>query len=272
VDAGPPVRQSVTARCGNFLFRYRKWVLPPVLLMLFLRYRPLLPWGSRRLDQWLDLFGIATALAGQGLRFAAIGYVYIRRGGLSGRIYADGLVTEGMFRHSRNPLYLGNILILLGLVIVFNNPWVYVIGVPFVLIVYALIVRAEEVFLLSRFGQPYADYCDKVNRWLPDLRGLSRTVEGMRFNWRRLVIKEYGSTYAWLAAAVLLLAYEARLSSSLGHERLSLAWHGAGLAVLTAGWATVRYLKKSRLLTEALPPARGRTKPAPASPGAGPLR
>jgi hypothetical protein len=95
-----------------------------------------------------------------------------------------------------------------------------------------------------------------VNRWLPDLRGLGRTLGGMRFNWRRLLVKEYGTAYAWMAGALLLLAREATLYSSYGQQRLYLQELGALLGVLTAGWATVRYLKKKRLLTQNAPASR----------------
>ena len=246
-------RRSLAVRCGNFLFRRRKWVLAPGLLLLFLVFRPLYPQGSRRLDLWLDLLGLAVALAGQALRALTIGYVYIRRGGLSGQVYADDLVTGGIFNHSRNPLYLGNILIYAGLLIIFNNPWVYLIGLPSVVLVYLLLVAAEEDYLRKRFGARFEDYCRRVNRWLPDFRGLSRSLEGMRFNWRRLVVKEYGSASAWMLSTVLLLGYDTLAYSSVAREVRYLDLLGAMLVLIAAGWATARYLKKKRLLVATLP-------------------
>lgn len=243
-------------RAGNFLFRYRKFVLVPMLLMLCALFPPGFPSGSQRLDGWLDLLGLAVALSGQGLRAAVIGYAYIKRGGLSGQVYASSLQMQGFFAHSRNPLYLGNLLILTGLLIVYHSPWVYLIGLPFAIFVYSAIVAAEEAYLRSRFGEEFEAYCRRVNRWLPDLRGLGRTLGGMRFNWRRLLVKEYGTAYAWMAGALLLLAREATLYSSYGQQRLYLQELGALLGVLTAGWATVRYLKKKRLLTQNAPASR----------------
>ena len=43
-----------------------------------------------------------------------IGYEYIVRGGRQGKVYAEDLVQGGVFAHSRNPLYLGNLLIIVG--------------------------------------------------------------------------------------------------------------------------------------------------------------
>ena len=58
-------------------------------------------------------------------------------------MYAETLVTRGFFAHSRNPLYLGNFLVLLGLFVIYNNPWVYALGVAFFAVTYRAIVAAE---------------------------------------------------------------------------------------------------------------------------------
>ena len=239
---------ALLVRFGTFMFRYRTLVLPVVLLALVFGLRPHFPNGSPAQDRILDAVGIAVALAGQGLRAAVIGFAYIRRGGVDGKVHADQLVTGGLFGHCRNPLYVGNILILIGLLIVFNNPWAYLIGVPFVLLVYVGIVAAEEDFLRPKFGAAYDDYTRRVNRWVPDFRGLEATLSGMEFDWRRLIIKEYGSAYAWTAFAVILLAREALLDAGPAERRPVLTGLGIVFVLLTLGWGTARYLKKKRLI------------------------
>ena len=243
-------RVSPLVRYGNFLFRYRDALFTVVLLALFFAFPPVYPGGSERLDNRLDALGILVALLGQALRVAVIGYAYIIRGGKNRRVYAEGLVTEGFFAHSRNPLYLGNLLILLGLFLIHNNHWVYALGVPFFLLGYVAIVAAEEHFLRGKFGAAYDEYACAVPRWLPRLRGLGESVRGMRFNWRRVVLKEYNSAFYWAAGAVVLLAADT-LTYFPYHARatyLNTLW--ACLALLVAGWATARFLKKSRRLRE----------------------
>ena len=247
LQAPPPA----FVRYGNFLFRYRDALFPAVLLALFITFRPEYPRGDERLDNLLDAAGLAIALVGQALRVAVIGYAYIIRGGKNRRVYAEGLVADGIFAHSRNPLYLGNILILLGLFVIYNNPWVYALGIPFFLAGYAAIVAAEEAYLRGKFGPAYDAYTAAVPRWWPRLRGLRRSVDGMTFNWRRVVLKEYGSAAYWMAAAVVLLAADT-LAHHPYRERagyLNVLW--ACLALLVLGWGTARYLKKSRRLREA---------------------
>jgi len=151
-------------RCGPFFYRHRTFLLPGLLLLLLVGFKPVVPHGSARLDTLLDLAGLMVALLGQGLRAAVIGYVYIRRGGKDGKAYADDLVTGGLFAHARNPLYVGNLLILFGLLIMFNSPAGYALAVPALLFFYAAIVASEEAYLRGRFGAAFEEYCHSSPR------------------------------------------------------------------------------------------------------------
>lgn len=249
----PSLPLRLLVRYGNFLFRYRNALFPVVLLTLLFAFRPVYAAGNAGVDVFVDALGVLVALAGQVLRVAVIGYVYIIRGGKNARIYAEDLVTGGFFSHSRNPLYLGNILVLLGLFIIHNNPWVYALGVPFFVIGYAAIVAAEEAYLHEKFGAAYDAYARDVPRWFPRLRGLQQSLEGMRFNWKRVVSKEYGSTFAWAAGAVLLMVYETLTHYSYSERGAFLNALWGCLALLMVGYGIARYLK----LTHRLRPAPG---------------
>ena len=230
---------------GNFFFRHRNWLLTVVMIGLFVGFRPTYPRGSAKLDGWLDLVGIVVILAGQALRALTIGLAYIERGGKQGQVHATKLVTAGLFNHCRNPLYVGNIMVYLGLFIIFNSPAVYLIGIPFVLLVYVSLVAAEEEYLRRKFGRAYADYCSQVNRWLPEFRGLRRTMQGMTFSWLRVVLREYGSTYAWVSGVLVLLAYQSLVHSTYQREQTRLTALASMWIAATILWAVVRHLKLS---------------------------
>lgn len=97
---------------------------------------------------------VATSLgaaAGQALRFAVIGYAYIKRGGLRRRVHVDKLVMKGYFAHSRNPLYLGNLVVLSGLFLIHGAVSVYAIGIPFFLSAYVAIPsRLGDALIICR--------------------------------------------------------------------------------------------------------------------------
>src|SRR6185503_16529647 len=109
--------------------------------------------GSMSLDHLIDAAGVLVALTGQALRVLVIGLVYITRGGQNRQVWANALVETGMFAHSRNPLYVANLLIFLGLAIVHNGWAMYLIVVPFFAVAYYCIVAAEEEYLRGRFGE-----------------------------------------------------------------------------------------------------------------------
>ena len=97
-------------KLGNLLFHNRNWLFPLFYVILFI---PSPEVFSDPVTAMLIGFGIA--IIGQIIRIITIGLVYIVRGGRNRRVYADDLVTTGIFSHCRNPLYVGNILILAGL-------------------------------------------------------------------------------------------------------------------------------------------------------------
>lgn len=88
------------------------------------------------------------------------------RGTLSPADPTKHLVVKGMYRHSRNPMYVGVMLILAGEALFFRlaDLWLYAFGV--FLLFNAFIFFVEEPRLRRDFGQDYLDYCAKVRRWI----------------------------------------------------------------------------------------------------------
>ena len=154
------------------------------------------------------MLGFLIAAAGQALRITVIGFAYIQRGGANKQLSAPKLVCEGFYAHCRNPMYVGDFLLFLGLAVIYNSALVYCVALPIVATVLVAMVSAEETFLRDRFGAEYEAYCRRVNRFIPRLRGLRDTTRDMRFDWRRVLRKEYGTTLAWVSAAFALMAWE----------------------------------------------------------------
>ncbi|HKQ38813.1 MAG TPA: isoprenylcysteine carboxylmethyltransferase family protein [Verrucomicrobiae bacterium] len=225
-------------RLGNFLFRYRNALFPAFYLLLFLPAPKV--FGDYRVALAI---GVALAVLGQFIRAATIGLAYIVRGGKDRHVYARHLVQEGIFAHCRNPLYLGNFLVLCGLGFTANSVLFFVLGLPLFAVCYAAIIAAEENYLQGRFNNEYDDYCARVNRFLPRLKGFGATLHSMEFKWRRLLVKEYGSAYAWMAGMLLLMI------ENLWGKPGPLLWTIEGvLGVITLGYLTARYLKKRRII------------------------
>ncbi len=163
-----------------------------------------------------------------------------------GQVYADNLVTVGFFNHCRNPLYLGNILILTGLVVVHNHPLAYLV-LPAAWFGYSAIVAAKEAYLAQRFGDEYSENCRRVARWQLRLWGLRASLAGMRFQWRTVVDNEHTTTYSWMAGILTILAYEVLAWHAARNGLALVEGMGATFAIVTLAWSTAFYWKKSRV-------------------------
>ncbi len=195
---------------GNFFFKYRNWLFIIFYALLFIPHVPQL-FTEKNFGEHYYLYpiiiGLIVTVIGQAIRGATIGLAYIIRGGKNKKVYAEDLVTTGIFAHCRNPLYVGNILMLAGVGVLSNSLLYVVIMIPFFLFVYQAIVLAEENFLLNKFGEQFNNYCARVNRWFPNVRGMGKTFSGMQFNWKRYINKEHTTTFIWLCGIILLLLF-----------------------------------------------------------------
>ncbi len=236
---------------GNFFFRYRNWLFIILYLLLFIPSPPL--FGQEYFGEiywlWPLVLGLVITITGQMIRGATIGLAYIIRGGRDKKVYAEELVTTGIFSHCRNPLYVGNILMLLGVGILSNSLIYIAIIMPLFLFIYQAIVLAEENFLRNKFGKSFDVYCARVNRWLPSISGIGRTFSEMKFNWKRWILKEYNTQFVWMTGIVLIILfrYPQLTRNDVAVRNL---WLYILIPALGVYYGTVRYLKKSGKVTE----------------------
>jgi protein-S-isoprenylcysteine O-methyltransferase Ste14 len=76
------------------------------------------------------------------------------------------LVTTGIHGWSRNPIYIGMLLLYAGIGVTAGSPWALVLALPLVVVLRYGVVAREEAYLERRFGDAYRDYKARVRRWL----------------------------------------------------------------------------------------------------------
>ncbi len=76
------------------------------------------------------------------------------------------LVTDGPYRYSRNPMYLGMLCYLLALMYWLGNPIAAIAPLGFVMLMNRTQIAREEAMLRATFGQEYSQYCSRVRRWV----------------------------------------------------------------------------------------------------------
>jgi protein-S-isoprenylcysteine O-methyltransferase Ste14 len=79
---------------------------------------------------------------------------------------ANRLVISGLYRISRNPMYLGLVLSLCGWAWLLGSPIGLLLVWPFARLLVIVQIAPEEAALRERFGDAYLEYCLRVNRWL----------------------------------------------------------------------------------------------------------
>lgn len=110
-----------------------------------------------------NYLGLLPIVVGALIKFAADREV--QRAGFSPCGHEPYLIERGVFRMSRNPRYLGVVLIAAGLAIWVGSvtPWLVVLTCP--LVMYGLFIRHEERQMLHEHGEAYTAYCKRVSRW-----------------------------------------------------------------------------------------------------------
>jgi protein-S-isoprenylcysteine O-methyltransferase Ste14 len=144
---------------------------PPLLILAVLVLGALaewvypLPWPGLD-DRPAHLVGYGLGLAG--IALVAWSIVTLRRAGTTVRPDqgVERLVTDGPFRWRRNPIYIGHILIFLGLAELTHNIWFVILAGAYAVAIHWLAVLPEEQHLEVRFGQTYRDYKGRTRRWL----------------------------------------------------------------------------------------------------------
>lgn len=161
-----------------------------------------MPGGSPLLDTLTDILGVLVCMLGQWMRLWAWGS--------NATVGKWGVRDRGPYTLMRHPLYTGNFLIAAGLIIIFNNPWAYLLLLAPFAYLYHVITDMEEQRMRRRFGEDYHQYeRNDVPRFLPVLGNLGDAVRTtLPFGWRFAWQKEYESCCGWLAGVVVLEMYE----------------------------------------------------------------
>lgn len=233
---------------GNGFFKFRNAIFPVTFLLIFLVSRPgSYSLGSRTADRAVFVAGALLALAGQAFRLAVIGYAYIKRGGKEGKVYADTLVVRGFYAHTRNPMYVGNAAIAIGMSLIYGSAVTYFVAIPFFIFVYLCITATEEKYLRGRFGASFESYMKNVNRFIPNFSGLGRSLGEFRYDWKKAVRMDYGTSFLVFLGIGFVGAW--RAYPRFGPRAvITFVAYGAVLLIYY-GWA--RFMKKTGRLASA---------------------
>jgi len=146
--------------------------IPPVLQAAAWAF---IAWGLARLFPGLnwswpgqDVTAVVLSIAGVGVAFAGLFQFHRHKTTVSpvALEQASTIVTDGIYRYTRNPMYLGMALLLTCWVVKLGNPLGALTIIGFVLVMTAIQIAPEERVLAQKFGAAYTDYIQKTRRWI----------------------------------------------------------------------------------------------------------
>jgi protein-S-isoprenylcysteine O-methyltransferase Ste14 len=145
---------------------------PPIIYLLAIAIAIVLtllyplPWITEPISDLLFAAGWLVILGDGAIEVSALRA--LRRGNTTIRPdkASDHLVMDGPFSFTRNPIYFGNTLLMIGIGMVSGSLWFIALALIAAFATQKLAIEREEKHLQSRFGKKYIDYTKRVRRWI----------------------------------------------------------------------------------------------------------
>ncbi len=195
-------------RFGNFLFKYRSFTPIPLIIIVFVFFKPYIKLSS---DNLLTVAGLIVMFLGEVIRLISVGFSFHGTSGRENFLRAESLNVSGIYSVVRNPLYIGNLLIYTGLLIVYSNLYALLIFDILLIVQYYFIILSEEEFLKEKYGIEYSKYCEKVNSIFPGFRDYIKPEN--KFNRLKVLFKENDSIFNALIIFGIILMYKGYIYS-----------------------------------------------------------
>lgn len=180
---------------GNWFFKHRSY-LPVILyplatIVLIAEFKQ----DIKLPDLTWSILCLAISLLGLFVRILVIGFT---PKGTSGRNtekqVAETVNTKGIYSVVRHPLYLGNFLMWLGIILYVNNIWFAIATILLFWLYYERIMFAEEQFLKGKFGDQYLKWSMTAPPFFPKLKGWQKA--DLEFSLKNVLKREYNGLFA----------------------------------------------------------------------------
>ena len=139
------------------------WLLIAIIIMLTLHF--LFP-VSLTIPRLWNLLGLILIFLGVAINLSADSAFHRARTTVKPFEESSSLVTTGVFRIRRNPMYLGFVMVLIGIAVLLRSLSPYLIIFAFVFLIDRTYIRVEEEMLAEKFGAAWEQYKSRTRRWL----------------------------------------------------------------------------------------------------------
>lgn len=239
------------AKQGDWLFRWRSFLplvlVPFVVLALIESADASMQWGSPA-DTIYSAICMGFSLIGLVIRALTIGFAPKGTSGGNTKIQRAYLLnTTGTYSLVRHPLYLGNFVIFLGILLFLKIWWFVCIGILVFWLYYERIMYREEEFLREKFGEQHLRWSDRIPAFIPRFRTWQRP--DLHFSAWRVIQREYRGLFEIIICFTLLAIIRDYLQK--GEYVFHMGWtifFGSGLAmfILLRVVITLKKIKTKR--------------------------
>jgi protein-S-isoprenylcysteine O-methyltransferase Ste14 len=142
---------------------------PPVLMAIHLAAALVLGWLvplPLPVPKFVNVAGMTMVIVGLVAAFGALRQMIQAHTSPDPHSPTTSVVTTGVYRFTRNPIYVGYLCVLIGIPLIFGNYWGVILSPLQVILFNRLIIQHEEAYLSEKFGQEYLDYKARVWRWI----------------------------------------------------------------------------------------------------------
>lgn len=224
--------QEQLKRQGDYLFKYRGYL--PIIFLVFalavkgyyIQYKPSNSPTIAMLSELMESVSIYVGLFGLIIRMYTVGYTPKNTSGRNtskGQI-ADELNTTGLYSLTRNPLYVGNFFMWMGLVFYIGVIWFFLLFICMYWIYYERIVFAEEAYLRKKFKKSYPQWASETAVFIP--KKFSYVHPKKSFSWKKIVIKEKSTILMFFLVFFILQQFSAFFEFNTTHIGFSQITYG----------------------------------------------
>lgn len=197
---------------------------------------------------YYELICLAVSMLGMLIRALTVGFVSIGTSGRnSNEQVAVELNTTGMYSIARNPLYIGNYFIFLGVIMLMQDINTILVVSGLYWIFYTPIILTEEAFLLDKFKDQYVKYAKEVNCLIPSFKNFKKSAR--KFSLHFVLMREHDTL---LTTMLLFIAVEIMMEyAQSGKFHVDTVWI-VFLVITLIIFSILKYIKKYRGLITSL--------------------
>ncbi len=190
-------------KTGRILFKFRSFTPLPLIILIFIFFKPvnLYSWNA-----FLNFMGAILIILGEFIRIISVGFSFPGTSGRENYLRADELNTSGIYSIVRNPLYIGNLIIYSGLLLIYSNFYALLLFDLLFVLQYYFIITYEEKFLQNKYGAEYKNYMSTVKRIIPKFSRVKSPVN--KFNSKKVIFAENDSVFNAVFFFFILLIYK----------------------------------------------------------------